>query len=143
VEEAVNILYCMIKRAEMKMEHRGKVYKELDHWYDEECQWKNKETKVTLKEYKYRDDKKSEFINDLIKQKDVKKIWEVVRNLVKKRDCNTANVSPDNWIKHFGDMFTTQEFDLSVGEVQILSPYYIEELDIYFTNQEVKNVLGV
>jgi hypothetical protein len=50
VEEAINILYCMIRRAGRKMEHRGKVYKELDHWYDEECQWKKKETKVALKE---------------------------------------------------------------------------------------------
>jgi bifunctional pyridoxal-dependent enzyme with beta-cystathionase and maltose regulon repressor activities len=37
-------------------ESRSKVYKELDHWYDEECQWKKKETKVALKKYKYRDD---------------------------------------------------------------------------------------
>jgi hypothetical protein len=36
----------MIRRTGRKMEHRGKVYKELDHWYDEECQWKKKETKV-------------------------------------------------------------------------------------------------
>jgi hypothetical protein len=42
----------MIRRVGRKMEHRGKVYKELDHWYDEECQWKKKETKVALKEYK-------------------------------------------------------------------------------------------
>jgi vacuolar-type H+-ATPase subunit H len=119
VEEAVNILYCMIGRAGRKMEHRGKVYKELDHWHDEECQWKKKETKVALKEYKYRDDgeyretyrecrkeyeklletkrkkwqdKKSELINDLITQTDVKRIWEAVRSIVKKRDCNTADV---------------------------------------------------
>jgi hypothetical protein len=37
VEETVTILYCMIRRAGRKMEHRGKDYKELDHWYDEEC----------------------------------------------------------------------------------------------------------
>jgi hypothetical protein len=54
VEEAVNILYCMIGRTGRKMEHRGKVYKELDHRYDEECQGKKKETKVARKEYKYR-----------------------------------------------------------------------------------------
>jgi hypothetical protein len=29
VEEAVNILYCMIRRAGGKMEHRGKVYKKI------------------------------------------------------------------------------------------------------------------
>jgi hypothetical protein len=51
VEEAVNILYCMIRRAWRKMEHRGKVYEKLDQWYDE-CQWKKKDTKVALKEYK-------------------------------------------------------------------------------------------
>jgi hypothetical protein len=51
----------------------------------------------------------------------------------------TTKVNPDSWIKHFGELFTTQELDLSVGEVQILGPYYIEELDIDFMNQEVKN----
>jgi hypothetical protein len=54
VEEAVNTLYCIIRLAGGEMEHRGKVYKELDHWYDEKCQRKKKETKVVLKEYKYR-----------------------------------------------------------------------------------------
>jgi hypothetical protein len=58
VEEAVNVLYCMIRRAGRKMEHRGKVYKELDCWYDEECQQEKKETKVAHKEYKYRNDDK-------------------------------------------------------------------------------------
>jgi hypothetical protein len=50
-------------------------------------------------------------------------------------------VSPDSWIKHFGDLITTQEFDLSVGEIQILGPHYIEELDTDFTNQEVKKFI--
>jgi hypothetical protein len=31
VEEAVNILCCMIRRTGRKMEHGGKVYKNLDH----------------------------------------------------------------------------------------------------------------
>jgi hypothetical protein len=111
----------MVRRAGRKMEHRGKVCKELDHWYDEEIQRKRK--KVGLKEYKYRDndeyrgnywecrkeyeklvetkckrwqDKIPEFINDLVKQKDVKRILEAVRSIVKKRDYNTDNVSPDN-----------------------------------------------
>jgi hypothetical protein len=38
-------------------------------------------------------DKKSEFINDLIKQKDVKRIWEAVRSIVRKRDSNTAQIA--------------------------------------------------
>lgn len=38
-----------------RTEHRGKVYKELDYWYDQECQQKKK-TQVALKEYKYRND---------------------------------------------------------------------------------------
>jgi hypothetical protein len=50
-------------------------------------------------------------------------------------------LSPYSWIKHFGDLFTTQEFDLSVGEFQILGPHYIEELDMDFTNQEVKKFI--
>jgi hypothetical protein len=29
---------------------------------------------------------------------------------------------------------------VSVWEVQILGPHYVEELDIDFTNQEVKNI---
>jgi hypothetical protein len=128
----------MIRRTGRKMEYRG-ICKELDHWYDEEYPWKKKETKVALKEYKYRDDgeyrgkywgcrkeyeklletkrkgwqdKKSEFINYLIKQKDVKRIWEAFRCIVKKRVYSIANVSPDSWIKHFGDLFTAQKFDL-------------------------------
>jgi hypothetical protein len=111
--------------------------------------WKKKETKAALKEYKYRDDEyrgkywecrkeyEKLFINDLIKQKDIMGIWEAVRNTVKKRDYNNAHVSPDSWIKHFGDLLTAQEFDLSVGEVQILGPHYVEELDMDFMNQEV------
>jgi hypothetical protein len=126
-----------------------------------------KETKVALKEYKYRgdeyggkyweyrkeyeklletkckrwQDKRSEFINDFIKQKDIKRIWEAVRSIVNKRDYNTANVSPDSWIKHFGDLFNKQELDLSVGKVQILGPHYIKELDMDFTNQVVKKFI--
>jgi hypothetical protein len=88
-----------------------------------------------------RQKKKSEFINNLIKQKDIKRIWEAVRSIVNKRDYNTANVSTDSRIKHFGDLFTTQELDLSVGEVQILGPHYIDELDTDFTNQEVKKFI--
>jgi hypothetical protein len=74
----------------------------------------------------------------ILSNKNVKRIWEAVWSIVKKRDYNTANVSPDSWIKHFGNLFTTQEFDLSVGEVQILGPNYIEELDTDFTNQVKK-----
>jgi hypothetical protein len=59
------------------------------------------------------------------------------RSILKKRYYNAANVSPDSWIKHFGDLFTTQEFDLSVAEFYILGPHYIEELDTDFTNQDV------
>jgi hypothetical protein len=44
-------------------------------------------------------------------------------------------------MKHFGDLFTTQEFDLSVVEIQILGPHHIEELDMNFTNQEVKKFI--
>jgi hypothetical protein len=69
------------------------------------------------------------------------RILEAVRSIVKKRYYNTANVSPDSWIKHFGDLFTAQEFDLSVGEAQILSPHYIKESGMDFKNQEVKKFI--
>jgi hypothetical protein len=51
-----------------------------------------------------------------ITQSDVKRIWEAVRSIMKKRGHNTTNISLEGWIKH---LFATQELDLSVGEVQI------------------------
>jgi hypothetical protein len=61
--------------------------------------------------------------------------------LYRKKEYSTADVNPDSWIKHFDDLFTTQEFDLSVGEFRILSPHFIEELHTDFTNQEVKKFI--
>jgi hypothetical protein len=68
---------------------------------------------------------------------------EAVRSIVKKRDCNTTNVNTDCLVKHIGELFVTQELDLSVGEVQILGPHYIEELDIDFTNQVKKFIMSM
>jgi hypothetical protein len=49
MEEAVNMLCCMMRRAGRRMEHRGTVCKKVHYWYDEECQWEKKEPKLTHK----------------------------------------------------------------------------------------------
>jgi hypothetical protein len=66
-------------------------------------------------ETKWKRWKNSEQINDLIKQKDVKRMWDAARSIPKKRDYNTSSVNPDSWIKHFGEMLRGR-----VGECQSL-----------------------
>jgi hypothetical protein len=65
-----------------------------------------------------------------------------VRSIVNKRDYNTT-VNPNNCIKHFCELFTRQELDLPLGEVQVLGPHNIKELDLDFTNQEVKTFIMI
>jgi hypothetical protein len=131
---------------------------------------KKKETKMTLVEYNVEDDdasrfkywecrkesynilekrkkswqeKQSEFLNNLIKQKEIKKIWEAVRNILKKNDY-LHTVAPEKWIKHFSELFFNTAGEPLTYEMQALGPRYVEELDKDFTEQEVKgHVIGM
>jgi hypothetical protein len=72
-----------------------------------------------------------------VRQKNIKKVWEEIRNIVKKSEfVNT--VKPDEWVKHFDELFSS-DTNRGVGyETQKLGPLYIEELDRDFTKDEVK-----
>jgi hypothetical protein len=76
----------------------------------------------------------SEFLNNLIKQKEVHKIWEAVRNIVKKKDY-LLTVTAENWIKHFSNLFSNAAGEGLTYELQALGPQYVE-LDKDFTEHE-------
>jgi hypothetical protein len=59
VDEGVNMLYGMIRRAGRYVEIKTAEFKEWDYWYDEQCKGKKREVKVALKEYKERKDEES------------------------------------------------------------------------------------
>jgi hypothetical protein len=160
----------VIKKNGHKMKFSGRKYSKAEYWFDEECMLNKKETKMTLVEYKVKDDdvsrfkywecrkeyynilvkkkkswqeKQSEFLNNLIKQKEVKKIWEAVRNILKK-NYYLPTVTPEKWIKLFSDFFSNTAGEPLTYELQALGPQYVEELDKDFTEQEVKgHVIGV
>jgi hypothetical protein len=81
-------------------------------------------------------EKQSEFLNNLIKHK-FQKIWEAVRNILKKNDY-LPTVTPEKRIKHFSDLFSNTAGEPLTYELQALEPQYVEELDKDFTEQEVK-----
>jgi ribosome biogenesis GTPase A len=83
--------------------------------------------------------KESEFLNNLIKQKEVKKIWEAVRNILNKKDY-LPTVTPENWIKHFSNLFSNAAGELLTYELQALGPQYVEELDKDFTEHESEEI---
>ena len=121
VDEAVNMLYGVIRRAGWEMEIKTRKFKEWDYWYDEQCTGKRRDVKMALKEYKKRDDgksknrcsckkeyvklleeknqrwqeKKSEQMNYLIKQKDARKIWVTVKNILRTH-LNTETLNSDS-----------------------------------------------
>jgi YesN/AraC family two-component response regulator len=81
--------------------------------------------------------KEVERINTVVRQKNIKKVWEEIRNIVKKREF-VNKVKPDEWVKHSGELFSS-DTNRRVGyETQKLGPLYIEEMDRGFTKDEVK-----
>jgi hypothetical protein len=52
-------------------------------------------------------EKQAEFLNNLIKQKEVKKVWEAVKNILKKKDY-LPTVSPENWLNILVNCFRIQ-----------------------------------
>jgi hypothetical protein len=98
---------------------------------------------ISWKKEKSWQEKQSEFISNLIKQKEVKKIWEAVRNILKKKDY-LPTVTPEKWIKHFSNLFSITAGELLIYELRALGPQYVEELDKEFTEQDVKgHVIGM
>jgi hypothetical protein len=45
-DEVINILYFVVRRVGRRMECKGMGHKELDYWYDEECQRKKRQTQL-------------------------------------------------------------------------------------------------
>jgi hypothetical protein len=53
-------------------------------------------------------------------------------------------VTPENWIKHFSNLFSNTAGKLLTYELQALGPHYVEELDKDFTEHDVKRyVIGM
>jgi hypothetical protein len=152
IDRTLNILRFAIEKAGHKIKFSGRKYNKAEHWFDEECELKETETKMTLVEYKVKDydvsrfkywkcrkeyysilekkkkswqEKQSEFLNNLIKQKEVKKIWGAVRNILKK-NYYLPTVTPENWIKHFSNLFFNTAGELLTYELQALGPQYVE-----------------
>jgi hypothetical protein len=109
VEEAVNMLYGVIKRVGREMVTKIRQYIEGDYWYDKQCKRKKREVKLALNEHKRKsdgenrskyckckreyvnllDDKKqrwqernSEKMNYMIKHRYARKIWTTLRKLL-------------------------------------------------------------
>jgi hypothetical protein len=99
-QDLKHFIFCD-KKAEHKMKFGGRKYNKAEHWFDEECMLKKRETNRTSVEYKVKDDdvsrfkywecrkeyynileknkkswqeEQSDFLDNLIKQKEVKKI---------------------------------------------------------------------
>ena len=86
------------------------------------------------------DGKKSEQMNYSIKQKDARKILVTVKNILKKH-LSTDTLNSGSCLKHFSMLFTKEDEGLSLNEIQILDPDYIDKLDDDFTVQEVNKFI--
>jgi hypothetical protein len=80
--------------------------------------------------------KEVERINTVVRQKNNKKVWEKIRSTVKKRDF-VYEVKPDEWVKHFDELFSSDTNRGISYETQKLGPPYIEEFDRDFKKDEV------
>jgi hypothetical protein len=110
INEAVNIRLFLVKRARAKMRCDGRKYRKEKHWFDEECMEKKREMKEALRKFKEKDDDKSrieywenrkayertvenkkciwqekeaECLNKLVREKEIKKIWEAIYIYIK------------------------------------------------------------
>jgi Txe/YoeB family toxin of Txe-Axe toxin-antitoxin module len=122
----------MFKRAEAKARQSGGKHRGNQHWFDEECiesKWKLREALRVFKEnndegsrIKYWESrkkygrtvekkkatwqmKKAEHIDTLVWHKVVKKIWEAIRNIVKKSNFKN-DVKPCNWVKYCDEVYS-------------------------------------
>jgi hypothetical protein len=66
------------------------------------CRNKYKEL-LELKKKKWLEGK-SQFINELVKQKNAENLWKYIRNVVQKKDC-LPFVSADEWLEHFRGVY--------------------------------------
>jgi hypothetical protein len=124
------------KRAGTNMRCTGKNYRNKDLWFNEECIEKKREVKEALRKFKEEDDddesriqywesreayertvdnkmclwqeKVAEYINKLITQKAVKKVWEATRNITrrKERTLNFCGTSSHKWVSCFQELFS-------------------------------------
>jgi hypothetical protein len=121
INEAYNLLLFSVRRAGAKMRYDRRMVSRKEHWFDEECGEKRRQTRVALRKFKGKDDdicrteywakrkeyerlvgekrgiwqgKEAEYINKLVYGKDIKKIWKAVRKIVRGREP-TAYVEPN------------------------------------------------
>jgi hypothetical protein len=110
----------LVKRAGTNMRCTGKKYKKKDLWFDEECMEKNREIKQPLRKLKEKDDDESRTVTEqevyftgegsrvlykLITQKEVKKVWEAIRNITRRKEKLIA-VEPHEWVSEFQELFS-------------------------------------
>jgi hypothetical protein len=163
VNNGVNILYFMVERAGAKLRQSGGNHKGNRHWIDEECtesKWKSRKALRVFKEnndevsrIKYWESTKTyvrvvvkkkaawqmeeeERINILVRHKEARNIWEVIRTIVKKMDLKN-DVNPCDWVKYF-DLYARKSNSGLVYETQLLGPQCIEELDSDFTKEGIR-----
>jgi hypothetical protein len=111
VNNVVDILHFMVKRAGAKMRLSGGNHRGSRHWFDEESIQSKRKSREALRVFKENNDEVSrikywesrkkyervvvkkkaawqmeeaEHINILVRHKDAKKIWEAIRTVVKK-----------------------------------------------------------
>jgi hypothetical protein len=169
INEAQNILLFSLRRAGAKMRCDGKKYRKKEHRFDEECTEKKREAKEALRKFKEKVDdesriaywekrkayeipvekksciwqeKEAECINKLVREKEMKKIWEAIRNITRKKET-TVFVEPREWISYFQELFSINNDRMLVDlyETQTLGRLYIAELDNDFTKAEVKDFI--
>ena len=77
---------------------------------------------------------KSEQLDHSIQQKVVRKVWQTVKNISKKR-LNTDILNADRCLRHLCTLFSKDDKGLLPNEVQILDPDHADELKDGFTIQ--------
>jgi hypothetical protein len=87
-------------------------------------------------------DKEAEYINKLVREKDIEKVWEAIRNITRKKET-TVSVKPRKWVRYFQELFSINNDSVLVDfyETQTLGPLHIPELDSDFTKAKVKDFI--
>jgi primosomal protein N'' len=124
----------LVRRAGAKMRCVRRMFGRKEHWFDEECWEKRRQTMVALRKFKEKDglsrteywakrkayermvgkkrcmrqEKEAEYINKLVCEKDINKIWKAVRKIVRGKEF-TACVEPNEWVRHFQDLFSKRQ----------------------------------
>jgi hypothetical protein len=147
----------------------GRRYRKKKHWFDEECMEKRRITREAIRKFKGQDDdenrieywenrkayerivekkrcrwqeKEAEYINKLVKGKEIKKIWEAIRTITGKKETSVF-VEPREWISYFQELFGVNNNGALADpyERRTLGPLRVVELDSDFTRNEVTNFI--